>query len=369
MRIVAVKVLHILHSIERSGLESMLVSAVGAFETAGVETHVLSTGVAEGQLADRFRELGYVVHHSPFRTSRAFFQALHLLLRRERFDVVHIHTEQAFFWYGITARTSGVPRVVHHVHGYFPFEGWLRIERILQRWLGRTLLSMTSIAVSSSVAANERRRFLHPSTVVSNWVDPDVFHPVSREEQRGLRRHLSLPSAAKLIVSVGACTPLKNHSLILESLPLVRMLAPDVEYVHVGTGLEVAAETTLAERLGVDRLCYFLGERDDLPDVLAACDVLVMPSQHEGLGMAALEALSCGLPVVATDVPGLRDVVTNGQTGTLVEARAEALAAAIACLVADSELRERLGGEGRRRVIERFSPAAGVAAWLSAYRM
>lgn len=366
--IVAVKVLHILHSIERSGLESMLVSAVEAFGAAGVETHVLSTGATEGHLADQFRELGYTVHHSPFRVSTGFFHGLYVLMRRERFDVVHIHTEQAFFWYGITARAAGVPRVVHHVHGYFPFEGALRAERILQRFLGRVLLGMTSIAVSPSVAANEHRRFLHPSTVVSNWVDADVFHPVPTDERRALRARLGLPGSAPLIVSVGACAPLKNHAVIVESLPLVRTLAPDAQYVHVGSGPQETAERALAERLGVGGQCHFMGERDDVEDVLAACDVLAMPSEREGLGMAALESLSCGLPVVATDVPGLRDVIVNGLTGALVDPSAESLAAAVACLLGEPSLCKRLGAEGRRAVIENYSTAAGVAAWLSVYR-
>ena len=129
-----------------------------------------------------------------------------------------------------------MPRVVYHVHGYFPFEGTLRLERILQRWLARAALGMTCITVGPSVAANERRRFLNPSTVVGNWVDADVFHPVAAGERRALRARLALPGSAPLIVSVGACVPLKNHALIIESLPLVRRLVPDAEYVHIGSG-------------------------------------------------------------------------------------------------------------------------------------
>ena len=364
----AVKVLHILRSIERSGLETMLLSAADAFAAAGVETHVLSTGVTEGTLADRFREAGFTVHHESYRVSAGFYGAVFGLIRRESFDVVHVHSELAFFWFALTARAAGVPRMVYQAHGYFPFEGALRMERILLRWLARTALGVTFITVGPSVATNERRRFLNPSTVVGNWVDAEVFHPVEAGQRRALRAHLALPASAPLIVSVGGCVPLKNHALIIESLRLVTMLEPDAEYVHVGSGEDEAAERALAERLGVGGRCHFLGERDDVADVLAACDVFVMPSEREGLPMAALEALSCGLPVVATDVPGLRDLVVNGQTGALVEANAESLAAAVACLLADPELRERLGGEGRRMVVELHSPAAGVAAWLAVYR-
>lgn len=362
------KVLHILHGIERSGLESMLLCATEAFDAAGVETHVLGTGAAQGELAKEFRVSGYTVHHAPFRVATGYFHQLYALMRRERFDVVHIHTEQAFFWYGLTARVAGVPRVVHHVHAYFPFEGPLRVERILQRWLGRALLGMKSLAVSPSVAANERTRFLNPSTLIGNWVDAVAFHPISLDQRVALRKHLALPASASLIVSVGACVPLKNHELIVESMVLVERMAPGVHYVHVGTGSEEAAEQALAQHLGVHALCHFLGARGDVAHVLAACDLMVMPSDREGLPMAALEALSCGLPVVATDVPGLRDVVINERTGVLVDANAESVAVAVTRMLADPALRQRLGAEGRRRVIERHSPDAGVAAWLEVYR-
>ena len=365
---VGVKVLHMLHSIEHSGLESMLLSAVDAFGAAGVETHVLSTGAVEGHLAQRFREVGYRVHHMPFSASMGFFRALRALMRHGRFDVVHIHTEQAFFWYGLTARLAGVRRVVYHVHNSFPFEGGLRLERVVQRWLGRAFLGMTCLTVSRSCAENERSRFLNPSITVDNWVDAAAFHPVTQDERRTVRERIGLPGSALLIVSVGACEPRKNHALIVQSMPLVRTLVPDVHYVHVGSGPPEAAERDLAEKLGVSDRCHFLGLRDDVPSVLAACDVLVMPSEREGLPIAALEALSCGLPVVATDSPGLRDLIVTGQNGALVEIDAESLAAAVVCLLVDTVLRERLGAQGRRVVIEHHSPAVGVAAWLTVYR-
>jgi glycosyltransferase involved in cell wall biosynthesis len=362
------KVLHILHSVERSGLESMLLAARDLLRAADVETHVLSTRATEGCLAHKFRQFGFTVHHLELGASCRFFRALFCLIRRERYDVVHIHTEQAFFWYAVVARVSGVPRVVHHVHAYFPFKGTLRAERILQRWLGRAVLGVTTLAVSRSVAANEQVRFRNPSTVVCNWVDSTVFHPVSYDERVALRRRFALPTDAALIVSVGSCIPLKNHALILESLPLLRTLAPGTIYVHVGTGILEYEERDLARRLGVDDVSHFLGARDDIADVLAACDVMIMMSEREGSPMAALEASSSGLPIIAADAPGLRDVVIDGETGVLLGADAVSLAHAVAALLGDPARRKRMGAGGRRRVMSLNAPAAGVASWLAAYR-
>lgn len=366
--IAVVKVLHILHTIERSGFELQLVGAAALFAAAGVETHVLSTGHTEGRLAGRFRDLGFTVHHLPFSASTSYLWRVRQLLRREHFDAVDIHTEQAFFWYGLMARGAGVPRVVNHVHGYFDFDGALRLERIAQRSLARRLLGMTFITVGPSTAGNERRRFLNESVVINNWVDTDLFRPVPTGERRALRARLSLPESGPLLVSVGSCLPLKRHALVVESLPLVRRLVPDAHYVHVGHGSEEPAERALAARLGVAQCCHFLGGRDDVADILAACDVFLMPSLHEGLGIAALEALSCELAVVATDVPGLRDSVVNGQTGVLVDPSPESLAAAVVCLLSDEELRVRLSTQGRRMVLEEHSPARNVADLIALYR-
>jgi glycosyltransferase involved in cell wall biosynthesis len=288
-------------------------------------------------------------------------------LKREQFDVVHIHTEQAFFWYGLTARLGRVPCVVYHVHGCLPFRGSLRWERIVQRWIARSWLRMVCLVVSRSVQRNERDRFLNPSTVVNNWVDAGVFTPLEAEKRSEIRRGLGLPQDAVLLISVGSCTELKRHALIIDAVERLHGEGLSIGYVHVGSGSLEKAERRRAMRLQVQECCYFLGELDNVHEVLAACDVFVMPSEREGLGLAALEALSCGVSVVVTDSPGLTDLVVHGVTGLIAAPTAASLASAIRRVLADDHLRQSLGLAGRLQALSEYAPPQGVQGWLAAY--
>ncbi len=136
-----------------------------------------------------------------------------------------------------------------------------------------------------------------------------------------------------------------------------------------GEGGEHAVLAARVRTLGLDANVRFLGRVDDVASVLAAADVLVMPSRQEGLGVAALEAMAAGLPVIASRVGGLPEAVVDGATGLLVPpADVPALAAAIARLAADRALARRLGAAGRARVRERFTMAGMAAATLAVYR-
>jgi len=127
-------------------------------------------------------------------------------------------------------------------------------------------------------------------------------------------------------------------------------------------------EATLA-RWRSEGIVEFLGHRSDMPELLASCDIAVLPSYHEGLPTFLLEAAASGLPLVATDIPGCRRVVTPGLNGLLVPPRdARALAEAIACLLEDADLRRRYGEASRRIAVERFAEERVLEEYLAVYR-
>jgi glycosyltransferase involved in cell wall biosynthesis len=136
-----------------------------------------------------------------------------------------------------------------------------------------------------------------------------------------------------------------------------------------GDGAERAALEAQRAALGLDARVRFLGRVDDVAELLAGADVCVMPSRHEGLGVAALEAMAAGVPVVASRVGGLPEAVVDGATGCLVAPDdASALADALGRLVADRDLRRALGAAGAARVRARFSMDAMAAGTLAVYR-
>jgi glycosyltransferase involved in cell wall biosynthesis len=228
--------------------------------------------------------------------------------------------------------------------------------------------------VQAVVAISEGVRAM----LIASGVDPARIHlvPSGVEAERfalgaGARaaaraRHAIDPDAF-VLVAVGALETRKGHDVLLDAIAL--RADPRVHVLVAGEGALRADLEARRHALGLDERVRFLGRVDDVPTLLAAADALVMPSRQEGLGVAALEAMAAGLPVVASRVGGLPDAVTDGVTGFLVPAEdPRALAAAIDRLAGDPALARRLGAEAAAAVRARFTMAAMAEATHAVYR-
>jgi glycosyltransferase involved in cell wall biosynthesis len=361
-----VRVLHTFHSIEHSGAEVMLVQSADLMRRAGIELHALATREELGRYAPAMEAAGITVHHLPLRKSPAYFLSFMRLLREAHIDIVHTNTEQAFFWFDLAAKLAGVGTIVHTVHSVFAFHGALRVERIVQRCIARTL-GVRFVSPSESVAAAEMATFRNPTVVMHNWTDTELFAPCANEADRWLRRdRAGISRDATVLATIGSCLPVKNHAAAIRTVAALTRELPNVRYFHVGNGYLEDEEKRLAASLGLDVPTTFLGRSNDIPAVLKLADVLLMPSHREGLPIACIEAMSCGVPVVATRVPGLRDVVVDRKTGFLVDSEDELLEA-IRKLALDPALRQAMGAAARARVVREFGLEQGVAALLAVY--
>jgi glycosyltransferase involved in cell wall biosynthesis len=166
----------------------------------------------------------------------------------------------------------------------------------------------------------------------------------------GVRDELGIAPDTPLIVSVANFKPFKGHQHLLRAAALVRLRAPDARFVLVGVGPEEPRMKELAAELVLDGSVVFAGFREDAPRLMAAADVFVLPSEHEGFPIALLEAMALGRAVVATNVDGIPEAARDGVDAVLVGPRnPDALAAAIVTLLEDPLLRDRLGFAARRR--------------------
>lgn len=306
----------------------MLRIAAPFWFTDGKPHALLATGLAEGPYADCLRAAGFEVFHIPFRKRIRFFYDVYALIRRGRFDAVHIHTEQANVFYGIVARLAGVNRIIHTIHNVFPFTGSLRLFRIAMRQ-GLRLLGATPVAVGRSVADNEEQHLWNRTLVIPNWYDTSVFRPPSPEERTAARHLYGIQDNSPVVATLGNCNEWKNHPLLFRALKLLLKKRDDWFYLHAGGEDRDRSERLLAAELGVTKRCSFLGLIDDPRSVLWAADIFVMPSLREGFSIAAIEAAACGLPLVLSDVPGLRDLNTAISDGFWVPLEPVALADAI----------------------------------------
>jgi glycosyltransferase involved in cell wall biosynthesis len=281
-------------------------------------------------------------------------------LRTGRFDVVHTHSAKAGAIGRIAARRVGVPAIVHTFHG-FPFHEFQSRPRrtayiALERRLGR--LTHRFLAVGTDVAAQAiRLRIAGAERIVS--IPSSANHVIPAADatsKRAARRAIGVPPGMKVVGTVGRLDYQKAPEVFVRAL--AHLQRPDVFGVWVGGGPLRAQVEEATGRLGLTQHMAWLGERSDVAALLPAFDVFAMASRYEGLPCAVLEAMACGVPVVATAVNAVPEVVVPGRTGLLVPPEdARALAGALDHLLHHPDFGRRLATEARREALgERFSP-------------
>lgn len=362
-------VLLVMARLTHSGVETMWRAVGPDWRERGWQAHILSTGDDdEGPFADALRASGYHVHHIPFRRHGlfavvGFFWAVWRLLRRHRFGVVYVCCERANLWFGLLAALSGA-RLIRTVHNVFAFTGGLRLRRRLQRGLLRAVGAVHS-APSRAVQANEAERFGNPCHLLDNWIDDARFPLIAPRARIQGRAALGLVDDQWALLTAGSCHDYKNHQGLIQALAL---LPEPVLLLHAGSGPLEAEEIALAQSLGVANRVRRLGVVEDMAAVLAAADLFIMPSLHEGLGLAAVEALASGLPCVLSQVAGLEDLSELSLAGAWCGTDAASIAQAVRAVMArDPAQRQAQARRDAERTRMRFASAAGLEQVLALF--
>lgn len=282
-----------------SGAETMLVSSIDCWP--GCELHVLSTQKEIGIYADTMEQTGFLIHH--IWSSSFWMKHIKILkfIKEEHFDAVHIHPQSQSIFYAFDAKIAGVPSIVRTVHSMFLFTGFLRLREMLFRMIMR-FIGVKFVAISDSVAKNEQKRFHNKTVTIYNWCSPR-FDFISDVAKKKMRYAKNISDDQFVMLSVGNCCAVKNHQMIFEALYLLEK-KDHLLYIHVGDN--DTEEKKLVEQLGLSQHVEFVGAAK--PDeYLSIADCYIMPSRREGLSISAIEAITCGLPVILTDVPGLQE--------------------------------------------------------------
>jgi glycosyltransferase involved in cell wall biosynthesis len=359
------KVAHILGELRYSGAERMLECSIGEWTRAGIVPTVIGTGDGSHPFADNLRAAGYDVLVVPDIRSVAGAISLARVLRRLRTDVVHIHRESCFDLTAalavLTGRNTGIVRTVH---GNFRLHGQAHMRRSARVRLARRIGTLW-VSISQEVLETERSYVpWGDGTCVENWVDTDEIqseaNPATRRE---IRDALGIAASAKVLTLIGNCSEQKNHSLVTTAL---RGVSTPWVVLHVGseqhaTATEARGWTDLPDRHSV----YRLGERSDVARLLAASDVVAIPSLVEGFSLVAVESLCAGVPVLANDVAGLkwlREFAAVRPVSPDLSAWTYALEGH------DSAGMFRAANRDATQIQSRFSPARGVSQYVAIYR-
>ena len=299
-----ISVLHILYELRSSGAEIMIKNATPYWKEKGIVQHVLSTAQTMGDFANDLSHKGVIIHHIPFSNTIDFFDKFFCFVRHNHFNVVHIHVERTFLTYSVLARIARVPVIIRTLHSTYMFEGLTRFNRAVRRWMVR-VLGVIQVSVSAAIQENEKKRFHNPTLQINNWYDDSMFYPPSKNERANARKKYKLSKNQKVIISVGNCAPVKNHESIIRALSLIKNEGFRLEYWHVGEEDVEKREQKLVSELNLNNIVKFWGRQSNVRDFLWAADVYIMPSFHEGLSIAMLEAIATQIPVVLARSPGL----------------------------------------------------------------
>jgi len=220
-------------------------------------------------------------------------------------------------------------------------------------------------AVSSFLREETIREFRteRPIEVIHNFVDTVQFNVTGDPT---VRKRLS-PDGEKVLMHVSNFRKVKNLPVIIKVFAEVKKFIP-TRLVLVGDGPERESTERYAEELGVGDSVFFLGDQECVSDLLPAADVFLLPSQHESFGLSALEAMSCGVPVVGSRIGGLPEVIAHEETGYLCDPNdVPCMVAIVLGLLKNEELRRGIGRAARERAVREFNRDLIVARYLAAY--
>jgi glycosyltransferase involved in cell wall biosynthesis len=382
-------VMHLIANLDRGGAQEVVRTLVRALPSTG--WHPVVASYRDGPLRAEIEAAGIPVRllrprrHSVLSPLRALSELrsirheLQDAIRRDDIAVLQTHLLGSLDFLALTARDDRRPVVLWTVHNALldlradqlpSGQRWLlgakrAAYRIAYRLGGR--MADGFIAVSDDVAGAVARTYRPPRSrlfTIPNGVDVERFGGHGQRE--AARAGLEVAPGARVIVVVAKLYAQKGHSVLLEALASTPLRPDDVVLV-VGDGPERESLEQLAKQRDLAAV-QFLGNRPDVPDVLAASDLFVLPSLWEGLPMALLEGMATGLPVIATDVAGSRQVVVPGESGILVPpGDPHALASAMSHLLENDTERDRLGRAARERVEAEFSAARQAMRHAEAY--
>jgi glycosyltransferase involved in cell wall biosynthesis len=335
---------------------------------AGPEFHFTVGGPAGGALLPALTAAG--ADFEPVAADRLSAGALRdtiRLARTRRIQVIHSHGKGAGLYGRIAARLTGAASV-HTFHGIHPV-GYGGLYLSLERALSRRTFAV--VHVSESQAGLARTLGLAPAgrtRVIVNGIDAASVRAAAARAPMS-RATLGLEPDALVLGTIARLDPVKRLEVLLRALPLLVARVPEAQLLIVGDGPERDAVHALARTLALGNRVVFAGAIPEAARVLPLVDLYLSASRREGLPTALLEAMACGVPVLATEVPGHVDAVVPEITGRLVPLDdAPGLAAAAALLLRDPALRARMGQAGRERVERHFTRARMLAEITALYR-
>jgi glycosyltransferase involved in cell wall biosynthesis len=365
------KVLHLINSRGLYGAERVLVNLIAATDQQRYSTQfclLQTVNCPNQELLDAIRDKHVQPHVIPCRrwVDSAAVRQLKTLLQDERIDIIHSHGMKGRL-YGLLAAIGLPVRIITTHHN------WIRsgfLEACFESLDAFYIRFYPKIIAVSPEVQQDMRRYLVPAKkiqVVINGIDMQEFRRNNEARER-IRHEFSITPETPFIGTIGRISPEKGQRYFIEAAAQVLESFPQACFVLVGDGGQGEEMRSYAESLGIADKVIFVGFRTDIAQWYSALDIFVLPSLLEGTPMALLEAMSTGIPVVATDVGGVGHIIQDGENGLLVpSADASKLAAAMNKMLCDLSWAGQLAKNGVGTVEQRYSARKMSEEYIALY--
>ena len=362
------KLLLVIDGLEFGGGERVFLQlAAGLRDRFEVSVASMPGGTFEQQV----KELG--ISFYPVDMSRRFslkpICRIKVIIRKNKIDLVHSQGARADFFARIAGRLAGLPRIFCTIA--MPVEGfdleplqkkiYRFIDGLTERYVERFIVVSDSL---KQILIKSRRISAHQIVRIYNGIELDQYHPDAGYVN--LRKGWGIPQNVPLIGAIGRMVWQKGFKYLIEAIPEIVRVVPEAMFLFVGDGPLKKELEDLAESLKVKVI--FTGFRSDIKDMLSAVDLLVVPSLLEGFPMITLEAMAMAKPIVATNIDGITEQITDGANGILVPPKdPSALAKAVIRVLDDKELARSMGLAAREKVEQEFSVEKMIAETKKVY--
>ncbi|MFH1904709.1 MAG: glycosyltransferase [bacterium] len=349
-----IKVIHLVEDLKIGGLERVVATIAEGLDKEKYDVEVWCVA-RDGEIADELKGkgikvkiLGILTYHNPFNILR-----LVSAMRKANPDIIHTH--------GYFANTAGrlagllarIPIILAHLHStyYYYKKRHFLIEKFLSLFTSKIICCSEAV---KQFAVNYEKVNSNKLIIIYNGIDLQNFCQFGN--LRETRKRLGLSDKEKVIGSVGRLKEVKGYKFLLEAATRVVKEIFGVKFLIIGDGSLREELEKLTKNLGLKQKVIFTGKQKDISELLGIMDIFVFPSLLEGLGIAAIEAMAFGLPIVATNVGGIPEIVNDRKSGFLVPPKdSHALAIKIIELLKDGGKAQKMGRIGKEIFEKKFT--------------
>ncbi|NOY84208.1 MAG: glycosyltransferase [Nitrospirae bacterium] len=349
-----IRIAFLVHTYGFGGLENMVTNLVNHLDPSRFESTIISFAPLK-PLNGRVdpKRVQVISLNKKGGNNPILIYKICLLLKKIGADIVQTHNWGTAFEGILGAKLARVPAIIHAERGTIEDK---RHNIILQRFLWSFPNQILSVSQAHRQKMTDLVGFPHEQIrAIVNGVDTDLFFP-NPEIKKEIRKKLGLKKDSFCIGTVGSLRPVKNQLLLINACKTILHNFENVEVMIVGEGPLKAQLKQEVKTLGFSEKIHFAGGQTNIPEILNALDVFVLPSLSEGMPNAVLEAMACGIPVIATSVGGVPEVIEDGKNGMLISSGdEEALILSLGEVIQDQEKRLSFGIEAQRRAKTYFS--------------